>query len=77
VGSSRDGAEGGVVTDEPNRDHRCRTCEHFMPNIDGGAECSCTIPAWAKCQSSNLVTEGFGRECEAYSYIYRRARLVK
>jgi hypothetical protein len=73
------------MSDEPNRDHRCRTCEHWGATLQpeqmgsGKWPCSCPIPyfvpkALYECE---LVGEQDGEDCAAYEYSYRRARLVK
>ena len=72
------------MSDQPNRDHRCRTCEHWAAPIcpeeqgDGKWPCDCPVPFFVpegKTYSENDVSPEDGEECHAYSYSYRRARL--
>ena len=74
---------GPAEPSETNRDHRCRTCEHwgsFPANVDDKlAICTAVIPIWAFEKlniSQSYVLSDEGEDCDAYSYSYRRARLV-
>jgi hypothetical protein len=64
------------VTDEPNRDHRCRTCEHWTgplgPRPEGRWNCGCPLPFFAS-PISAVTWPDEGKDCAAYSYSYRRA----
>jgi len=71
------------VSDQPNRDHRCRTCEHWGAPLGARAGvfvCTCPLPSWASPRlmiSEARMGELEGGSCHAYTYSYRRARLVK
>lgn len=64
---------------EPNRDHRCRTCEHwgapFFDKPKGRWNCTCPLPFWVLRVAD--TGPGEGKDCEAYSHSYRQARLVR
>ena len=70
------------MSDEQNRDHRCRTCEHwsapYLPERWGQEPwaCECPIPFFVTNAEENVGPMDGGR-CLAYQYSYRRARLVK
>lgn len=70
---------------QPNRDHRCRTCEHwgapYLPEKQGDEKwpCVCPIPYFVTGQGESEFDTAAddGEQCQAYLYEYRRARLVK
>jgi len=73
------------VSNELNRDHRCRTCEHwcapYFPEhwgLEQIWDCECQLPFFCEAPKDGaLVRPTDGENCGAYAYSYRRARLVK